>query len=74
MCAGCSRGRGPETPHRGPPADGRANAEVVRFLARTIGVSGSEVDVIQGASGRDKVVRVKATDAETVARSLSGSL
>lgn len=57
-----------------PPADGRANAEVVRFLARTIGVSGSEVDVIQGASGRNKVVRVKATDAETVARSLSGSL
>ena len=53
-----------------PPVDGRANAEVERFLAQSLGVSRSEVAVIQGSSGRDKVVLVRGALARTVREAL----
>jgi len=43
-----------------PPADGRANAELVRFLADTLGVSRSEVEITRGQASRSKSVRVPA--------------
>jgi uncharacterized protein len=39
-----------------PPAGGRANAEVKRFLAELLGVPRSDVAVIWGTSSRDKTV------------------
>jgi uncharacterized protein len=45
-----------------PPVDGRANAELERFLAKLLGVSRSEVAVIRGSPGRDKVVLVQGAD------------
>ena len=45
-----------------PPADGRANAEVERFLAGLLRVSRSDVDLIQSSSSRDKVVLVRGLD------------
>ena len=42
-----------------PPVDGKANAEVERFLAGLIGLPGSGVRVVRGLSGRDKVVLLK---------------
>jgi len=37
-----------------PPADGAANAALVRFLADAIGVSRSTVEIVSGGSGRRK--------------------
>lgn len=37
-----------------PPVDGKANAELVRFLADTLGVPRSSVVVEHGGSGRTK--------------------
>jgi uncharacterized protein len=49
-----------------PPVDGRANAEVERFLSKLLGVPRSDVTIIRGASGRDKTVLVRcAAQAET---------
>jgi uncharacterized protein (TIGR00251 family) len=45
-----------------PPVDGKANAEVERFLARLLGVPRSDVVLIQGSSSRDKVVLVRGLD------------
>ena len=56
-----------------PPVDGRANAEVESFLAKSLGVSGSDVAVIQGTSSRDKVVLVRRIDAATLRETLTGS-
>jgi uncharacterized protein (TIGR00251 family) len=42
-----------------PPADGRANAEVKRFLAELLGVPCSDVAVPRGTSSRDKTVLVQ---------------
>jgi uncharacterized protein (TIGR00251 family) len=41
-----------------PPVEGRANAEVERYLGRLFGLSRSEVNVVKGASSRDKLVFV----------------
>lgn len=52
-----------------PPVEGAANRELVRFLARTLGVSGSAVRVVSGKAGRSKIVEVAGVDA-AVARSI----
>jgi uncharacterized protein (TIGR00251 family) len=41
-----------------PPVDGKANAELVRFLARAVGAPRSQVTVVRGQSSRSKVVRI----------------
>ena len=41
-----------------PPVDGRANAELVRWLAKELGVRRSAVTLVRGETGRSKLVRV----------------
>jgi uncharacterized protein YggU (UPF0235/DUF167 family) len=55
-----------------PPADGRANAAVEQLLARAASVPRSRVQVVRGASAREKVVRLGGADAAAVARGLGG--
>jgi uncharacterized protein len=47
---------------RAPPADGRANAALVKLVARTLGVPASRVDVVRGHSAREKLVAVDGID------------
>lgn len=42
-----------------PPVDGKANAHLGRFLANCFGVPPSRVEVISGAQGRHKRVRIR---------------
>ncbi len=57
-----------------PPADGKANAEVERFLASLLGIPRSEVTVTRGASSRDKVVVVGGLGETETSRLLSPHL
>lgn len=41
-----------------PPVDGKANDELIRFLAEALGVSRANVVIEAGARGRRKRVRV----------------
>ena len=41
-----------------PPVDGAANAACMAFLAKTLGVSRSRVQLRAGAKGRDKVLYI----------------
>ncbi|MEX2294024.1 MAG: DUF167 family protein, partial [Acidimicrobiales bacterium] len=41
-----------------PPVDGKANAELVRFLAEHLGLPARSVEVVRGQTSRTKVVRV----------------
>jgi uncharacterized protein len=54
-----------------PPVDGRANAEVERFLADLVGTAPSSVRVVRGHSARDKTVFVGGIGAERVREVLS---
>lgn len=45
-----------------PANEGKANAELVRFLAKTLGVSRGSVELISGERSRDKAVAVDCAD------------
>lgn len=53
-----------------PPVEGRANAELVRFLARELGVSRGAVTVAAGARSRRKQVRLAGVTLDDARRRL----
>lgn len=52
---------------RAAPADGEANAALVRVLARAAGVAPSAVTLLQGAAGRLKTFRIAGDPARLAA-------
>lgn len=49
-----------------PPVEGAANAELVRFLAKCLGVARSDVRIRRGARSRDKLIEVAGVEAGRV--------
>jgi len=43
-----------------PPVDGRANAHLIKYLAKAFGVPRARVTLLAGESGRDKRLRIDA--------------
>lgn len=41
-----------------PPVEGKANKEIVLFLAKVLEVSKSSIEVVHGTSGRIKLVEI----------------
>jgi uncharacterized protein (TIGR00251 family) len=54
------------------PVDGRANAAVGTLLAAALGVRSTAVQIVRGANGRDKYVRVEGLRLDDVIRRLGG--
>ncbi len=54
-----------------PPVEGKANAEVERYLAQLLGLSRSEITVAKGASSRNKLVFVSGLGPDEVRTRLS---
>jgi len=52
---------------RAPPVDGKANAALIAFIANAANVPRSRVEIIRGATGREKVVRVRGWRSRTCA-------
>jgi uncharacterized protein (TIGR00251 family) len=50
-----------------PPVEGAANEELVRFLARSFGVTLKDVEITAGHTSRTKSVRVRGGTAERLA-------
>jgi len=41
-----------------PPADGAANDAVLKLLAKTLGISRSELSIVSGSTGRHKRIAI----------------
>lgn len=54
-----------------PPVDGAANEALVAFLAKSLEVRKSQVEIIQGRTSRSKVVTVSGISPEKVQERLS---
>ena len=54
-----------------PPVDGKANSEIIRYLAKIAGVRQSAVEIVAGATSRDKVVRIQGVTAAELRTVLS---
>lgn len=48
------------------PVDGEANEALIRFLAEVLGVARSRIEIVAGATGRDKLISVLDMDSETL--------
>lgn len=57
-CADAHGGESLKVRITAPPVDGKANAHLVKFLARTFGVAKSRVRVVAGDTGRQKRVQI----------------
>ena len=57
-----------------PPVNGKANAEVERFLAELLRVPTSDVAVIRGASSRDKRILVRGIEEAKAQKTLAAHL
>lgn len=55
-----------------PPVDGEANAALVRFLARALKTAPSSIEIVRGASGREKVLRFHGVTADALRQGLEG--
>ena len=53
-----------------PPVDGKANKELVNFLADVLRVPKSSVNIVAGETGRDKLVSILDLDTEEVHQKL----
>jgi hypothetical protein len=53
-----------------PPVDGKANRDLVLFIAGQLGVRKTQCAVIHGETSRDKVVSISGIDAASVRRAL----
>jgi uncharacterized protein (TIGR00251 family) len=55
---------------KAPPVDGEANAALLRFVARRLGVAPRAVELVRGASSREKWIRVEGLNADAVRTAL----
>lgn len=42
-----------------PPIDGRANAHLIKFLAKTFGVTKRDITILSGELGRQKRIKIE---------------
>ena len=45
---------------KAPPVEGKANTELIRYLARAFGVPVRQITLVRGDSSRRKVLRIEA--------------
>lgn len=57
-----------------PAHEGRANEQLIEFLSGILGVGKSRIDIVAGASGRDKLISVLDMDAQEVHNRIVGHL
>jgi len=54
-----------------PPLEGRANADLIRFLANALRIPTSRIDIVYGWRDRTKRVRIREVSKEDVVEALS---
>ena len=54
-----------------PPVEGKANVELIKFLAKTLGVKKSDLEIVAGKTGRDKLISVFGLSPEEIHQIIS---
>jgi len=55
------------------PVEGAANEALRQLLGRALGLAATRIEVVRGARGRDKLVRVAGLDAAALRARLAGT-
>ena len=54
-----------------PPVDGKANAELIRFLADALGLGRTSVRIASGEHGQNKIIEITTADAADLRQRLA---
>ena len=65
-----SQGEALEVRLAAPPVQGAANSELLALLSRALGIPARDIELVQGASGRMKRVRIQGLRPDEVAARL----
>ena len=57
-----------------PPVDGEANQALVKFMAEVLGTTPSKIEIVAGATGKDKLISILDMDKDEVQRRLMAYL
>jgi uncharacterized protein (TIGR00251 family) len=55
-----------------PPLEGRANAALIKFISKVLGVSRSRVEIVAGEKGLDKILSIIDLNAAQVEERIQG--
>ena len=55
-----------------PPIEGKANAELVKFLSKSLGVSKASIAFVSGETSKDKTLDIPDFDAKKIAQIPTG--
>ena len=48
------------------PIEGKANQELIKFLAKLLGVNKNQVIIIRGANSRNKLIKIESIEKERI--------
>lgn len=54
-----------------PPIEGKANAELIKYLSKSLGVSKSSITFISGETSKDKLLEIPNFDMKAIIEKLS---
>lgn len=54
-----------------PPVEGKANAELIKFLSKSLGVSKSSISFVSGETSKDKLLEIPNFDMKAIIEKLS---
>lgn len=57
-----------------PPVEGKANQALLKYLSDVLDIPISQIDIVAGATGRDKLVSIVNMDAATLHRKILENL
>ena len=57
-----------------PPVDGAANEALIALLAQCLGLPKRDIQIVHGATGRNKTVEIMGMTAEAVEQKIRGAL
>ena len=57
-----------------PPVEGKANAALVKFLSKVLGVRRNRIEIVAGQKGLDKIISILDLSAEDAERRIQGWL
>lgn len=52
------------------PVEGRANQELIKFLAKELGIKQNQIMIIKGVHSREKVLRIDAAAKEKILKKI----
>ncbi len=59
---------------KSPPIDGAANAELVKLLSKTFGVSKSEIEIVGGQTSKLKQIKISNLESEKFLKVLQAKI